>query len=103
MAQRPGDGADQPVAAERDGDLAGLDRIASQRAGVLEAQRRLHVVLEPEPVQLGLHGGQRPAGASAAGDRIDDHRQPHPSTSSRRSSAIATGAGEERPAPRRGC
>ena len=78
------------------------DRIAGERAGVVRLQRRLHAMLEPEPVQLAAHRRQRPAGASAAGDRIDDHRQPHPSTSSRRSSAIATGAGADAPAPRAG-
>ena len=59
--QRPGDRADQPVATERDGDLAGRGCVRGQLPRVLEASRQLDVVLEPEPGQGQLDSVRAPA------------------------------------------
>ena len=76
--ERVGDRADQPVAAERDRDLAGRRRGPRQLARVLEAARALDVVLEPEAVERRLRpsGSARPARPPPAdGLTISDEHQ----------------------------
>ena len=73
VAQRAGDGAEQPVAAERHDHAPALrrGRRASSR-GVAEVARGVDLEADAEGAQARLDGGQRPGGAAAAGGGIDD-------------------------------
>src|ERR1019366_1234131 len=93
VLQRPRHCADQPVAAEGDGDLAGVTGRPRQLPGVVKATGELGSMLQAQAGQLLLHPGQRATGPTAAGGRVDDQRELHAVTSAYRSSAIATGAG----------
>ena len=95
VLQRAGDGADQPVAAERDRHLARGRGGHGELARVLEAPGPLDAVVEAE---RGAARRARSASARAArpppadGLTISDSSH-EPSTSEWRSSAIATGSG----------
>src|SRR6202011_6424498 len=72
VPQRTGDCADQPIAAERDRDLAGLGGGASQLSRMLETPRALDVVLQLVGAERVSNFAQQSPGTPAAGGGGDD-------------------------------
>ena len=72
MPERAGDRADQPVAAERDRDLAAGGGLEGERARMLEAFRVLKALLEPEFAQDGLDLWECARRAPPAGHGVND-------------------------------
>ena len=94
MPERPGDGADQPVAAERDGDFAGRGRVAASSRACSRLRVSSTWCSSPSARQRQLDAARaRPARPPPADGLTISDSFTSPATRARRSSAIATGAG----------
>ncbi len=72
LAQRPGHGAEHPVAAQRHDHAAALRRADRELARVGDVAGGVDLEGDAEGAQAGLDARQRPGGAPAAGGGIDD-------------------------------
>ena len=72
VAQRAGDGAEHPVAAQRHHDPAALRPGHRELARVVEVAGGVDLEADPERAQARLDGRQRLGGPAAAGGGVDD-------------------------------
>ena len=76
MAEDPGQGPNQAVAAQRADGLAALARGDTLGTGVIRARGLHHVEVRTHSLELGPDPGQRGARPARARRRVDDHREP---------------------------
>ena len=72
LAQRPGDGAEHPVAAERHHRVAAPSRADGEFARMVDVARGVDLEGDPQGEQAGLDGRERPGRPPAASGGIDD-------------------------------
>ena len=108
VAQLARDGAGEPVAAHRRGDLAGVAGLTGQLAGVVHRGGPLDAEARADAPQRRLDRGQQPRGAAGAGARVDDQADvalhvPIPARARRASPRRAWAAGRRRRPGRARC